>query len=135
MDALVKIGSLASVIAVLVYLVNGSALTPILAAVTLRGVSMVVVSDVLLVSVLILGALAVWYSSDQPPVSKKRAEEIALYHIRRGYLDGSNHEVYCSLTRLEGNLWHVVGGFYDPVPERINVYVDSRNGDVDHASF
>jgi len=137
MDGLLaKIGTLVAVIVGVGYFVNGSALTPILKNIVIDGIDFLVISNLMLVITIPVGAVVVWRKGDQPPFSKKSAEQIALVHIQRGYPDGQQHRIFSKLTKLEGREWRVYGSFLASSRQTdCSIWVDTQNGEVTHMSF
>jgi hypothetical protein len=131
-----KIVAFVTLILGLAYFVNTSALTPILQGFTLYGITLQIIFNLLLLAGMLVGVTVIWRDRDQPPISKKMAERIALADIKRKYLDCQSHWIISNLTQLEGKQWHVVGAMLSgSVQEKINIWLDSQTGDIDHLSF
>ncbi len=133
-----KIVAFVTVILALLAFVNTSVLTGILQAIILNGVNLQIVLTLLLLFVMLIGVLWIWKKGDQPPISKKRAEEIALAEFKKQYPDEESYWPYSKLTKLEGREWHVVGAFLHggaSKEQRFNIWIDCQNGKFERLSW
>jgi len=78
-----KVVAFVTLVLGLAYFVNTPALTPILVATFVYGINLQIVFTLALLFMMLVGVAWIWKGRDEPPVSKKKAEQIALAEVSR----------------------------------------------------